>query len=367
MVSRTAVDVSKVAEATSRQLAGGRTQRPQTYWAQSFAPSAELDQVPRAVRLELLRQFGSFSLAFSVAFQPHLKYFGDDRGYLAYRQRGGITFVLGDPICSPNRRAALLREFLLVHRRPSFVQIGRDTAEELRGLGFFINEMGIDTRLDLATYSFAGKDKEWLRYADNWVSKRHYRIEEASIRQHEAEIVALSEAWRSTRTIKRKEVRFLSRPIVMEDEVDARRFFLFDDQGRMLAFVFFDPVYAQQRVVGYVTCFKRRLPETTQYAEPAIMKRAIEVFQREGRECVLLGLSPLANIEDRDFRCNRILRGSLKYYYRAGWLNRYFYNLEGHAQYKARFRGTEEKVYYATPAWFNSYRLLALTSLCGIF
>jgi phosphatidylglycerol lysyltransferase len=341
--------------------------RPPTYWAQSFAPSAENDQVPRAVRLDLLRRFGSFSLAYSIAFQPHLQYFGDDRGFLAYRQRGGITFVLGDPICSPERRRDLLQEFLLVHQRPSFVQIGRETADILSRLGFSINEMGIDSRIDLRSYSFAGQDKEWLRYADNWVSKRHYRIDEGDIRQYEAEIVAVSEAWRSTRTIKRKEVRFLSRPIVMEDEVDTRRFFLFDDQGRMLAFVFFDPIYSEQRVVGYVTCFKRRVPDATPYAEPAIMKRAIETFQREGREHVLLGLSPLANIEDPEFRCNRLLHWSLKYYFRAGWLNRRFYNLEGHSQYKARFRGNEEKVYYATPAWFNTYRLLALTSLCGIF
>lgn len=352
---------------TSQNPIASPVRRAPTYWAQSVAPVSDETPVSRAARLDLLRQYGSFSLAYSVAVQPHLKYFGDDRGYLAYRQRGGVTFVLGDPIGSPKNRRELLREFLRKHRRPSFVQIGRETAQQLSRLGFSVNEMGIDTRIDLPNYSFAGKEKEWLRYADNWVSKRDYRIEEGSIRQHETEIVALSEAWRSTRTIKRKEVRFLSRPIVMEDEVDTRRFFLFDASGRMFAFVFFDPVYSQQRIVGYVTCFKRRLPEAPQYAEPAIMKRAIEVFQSEGREILMLGLSPLANIEDRDFPCNRVLHWSLRYYHRAGWLNRYFYNVEGHSQYKARFRGSEEKVYYATPAWFNSYRLLAFASLCGIF
>jgi lysylphosphatidylglycerol synthetase-like protein (DUF2156 family) len=50
----------------------------------------------------------------------------------------------------------------------------------------------------------------------------------------------------------------------------------------------------------------------------------------------------------------------------AGWLNKYFYNFVGHTQYKSRFRGVEEKTYYATPSRFNSHRLLALASLCGI-
>ena len=96
------------------------------------------------------------------------------------------------------------------------------------------------------------------------------------------------------------------------------------------------------------------------------MKTAIEQFQREGVAHVWLGLSPLAQIEDREFRFNRPFHWSLRYLHGAGWLNKHFYNFVGHTQYKSRFRGNEEKTYYATPARFNSYRLLALASLCGI-
>lgn len=341
-------------------------QHSPSYWAQAFAPAHDDPRFPLELRMELLRQHGRFSMAYSTAIQPHLQYFGDERGYIAFRQRWGLTFTLGDPVCPTERRPTLLKEFLRAHRRPAFVQVSPDTAQDLSQLGCLVNEIGVDTRLDLAEYNFKGKDREWLRYSENWILRRNHRIEEASLKTHEAEVVALSDSWRATRKIKHKEVRFLNRPIVLADEPDVRHFFLRDETGKITAFVFFDPVYSGGKIIGYVTCFKRRLPETSQYAEPAIMKTAIERFQREGIPHVWLGLSPLAQIEDRQLRHNRLLHWSMRYLHGAGWLNKHFYNFVGHTQYKSRFRGTEEKTYYATPARFNSYRLLALASLCGI-
>ena len=334
-----------------------------SYW--SHVHGSKETQLPLNTRLELLRRHGNFSLAYSTAVQSQMEYFGDAQGYIAYRVRGGMTFALGDPVCPPERVSTLLEDFVKARRRPSFIQVHHDTARVLESLGFFVNDMGVDTRLDLDSYNFVGKDKEWLRYAENWVTKRGFRIEEAGFKEYEAEILGVSESWRATRTIKKKEVRFLSRPIVMNDELDVRRFFLFDAAGKIAAFVFFDPVYEAGRVTGYVTCIKRRQPGAPQYAEPAIMKRAIEQFQREGLNSVWLGLSPLANIENSEFRHNRILHWTTRYYHQAGWMNKYFYNFLGHTQYKSRFRGTEVKVHYASSVRFNSFRLLALASLCG--
>ena len=340
--------------------------RSPSYWAQAHASAHDDPRFPLDLRLELVRQHGSFSMAYSTAIQPHLQYFGDERGYIAYRSRWGLTFVLGDPVCSAERRPALLREFISAHRRPTFVQISYDTAQQLSQLGCLVNEVGVDTRLDLDQYDFKGKEKEWLRYSENWILRRNFRISEGSLKANEHEVVALSDSWRATRRVKRKEVRVLNRPLVIDDEPHVRPCFLFDEAGKMNAFVFFDPVFAGGEVVGYVTCFKRRLPETSQYAEPAIMKAAIEQFKKEGIRHVWLGLSPLANVEDKELRHNRFLHWTVRYLHSAGWLNKYFYNFVGHTQYKSRFRGVEEKTYYATPSRFNSHRLLALASLCGI-
>ncbi|HMP80215.1 MAG TPA: phosphatidylglycerol lysyltransferase domain-containing protein [Pirellulaceae bacterium] len=337
-----------------------------TYWSHISAPTAP-SAVSEQERQSLLRQYGNFTLAFSIAVQRHLEYFGDASGVIAFRRRRGLIFALGDPLCAPQNRHALLARFIKKYRRPSFVQITRSTAESLQALGFWVNEIGVDTRLNLSTYDFKGKDKEWLRYADNWTARRGFRVEEFSLVEREAEVAALSEEWRASRLIKRKEVRFLNRPIVMLDEPDVRRFGCFAPDGRLEAFVSFDPLFDSGSVIGFTSCIKRRHPDSNRYAEHVIMKKAIEQFQREGVSWVTLGLSPLANIEDREFRANRWLSGWLRYYYRAGWINRKYYHLIGHADYKRRFQGDEEKVYYASPVRFNGIRLLTLASLCGIF
>lgn len=319
------------------------------------------------VRMQLLKQHGDFSVAYSATVQPCLNHFGDEHGFIAWSRRWGVSLALGDPLTSDRYREELIRGFMEHTRRPVFCQVSRPTAEVLSSMGYRINEFGVDTKLNLGQYTLAGKQKEWLRYAYNWVHRRGYRIEEANFDAVDvAQVEEVSEAWRSTRTVKHKEVRFLNRPIVLDDEPDVRRFFLFDPTGKMLAFVFFDPLYSCGEIVGYVTCIKRRHPEAPQYAEHAIMKFAIERMKDEGVGHIRLGLSPLAWIEDDHFHHGRKTSKAFRFIFKSKLTNRWGYNLLGHAHYKRRFRGEEEKLYYASRSNFNVHPLLALLAACGI-
>jgi len=338
----------------------------QSHWAAYTAAEVAEASIPLECRMNLLRQHGDFSVAYSAATQPLMEYVGDEDGFLAFRRRWGLAIGLGDPVCAPDRREGLIKTFLEQHPRASFVHCTESTAEILQSMDYRINEIGTDSRLDLNDWTFGGKQREWLRYADNWMTRRGYVIREGSFAENKAQVEQVSEAWRQTRTVKRKEVRFLNRPIVLGDEPGVRRFMLYDGGGALQAFVLFDPLYRNGAVTGYVTCMKRRMPDVPQYAEPAIMKRAIEIFQAEGVPSVWLGLSPLADIENNRFRTNRVLHWTTRYYHGAGWINRYFYNFLGHSQFKARFRGEKHQVYYASPVRWNTRRLLALSSLCGV-
>jgi len=141
---------------------------------------------------------------------------------------------------------------------------------------------------------------------------------------------------------------------------------LLSPEQKLLAFVFLDPIFRNGKVIGYVTAFKRRHPDAPLYAEHAIMKQIIETLKQEGVEQLNLGLSPLARIQDNDFRCNWMTSYLFRRMFNSQWHNRYCYNVVGHAEYKSRFRGEEEKVYFASQSRFNSPRLLALIGLCGI-
>jgi phosphatidylglycerol lysyltransferase len=170
----------------------------------------------------------------------------------------------------------------------------------------------------------------------------------------------LDAGWKKTRRVK-SEVRFLNRPLSLDDEPDVRRFFLTDAQGRVMALLFFDPLYRDGQVIGYATAFKRRDASLTNgYAEPGIMKTAISKFQAEGRTILRLGLSPLAQIENKNYRHHWMLHRSFRYGFNSWWVNRYFYNLQGHAAFKQRFGGVEEQTYFATPSLCNDVRIAAM-------
>lgn len=340
----------------------------QSQWSEEKEFKSGEASISFETRFRHLRAHGDFSIAYSTAVQPCLDYFHNDDGYLPFRCRWGVTFGLGDPMTGSTNKRSFLEQFIGEHRRPSFVSVNHETAAVLNDMGYFVNEMGVDTTLDLKSYNFNGKDKEWLRYANNWTSRRGFKIEECDADLVRKEAIELSEAWRETRTIKRKEVRFLNRPITIRNEIDVRKMYMLDADGRMQAFIYFDPLYKDNEVIGYVTCIKRRHPEAPQYAEHSLMKHAIEVFQSEGKQIVRLGLSPMAGIENGTFRSNKILDWTSRRYGVSKFVNRYLYNFRGHTLYKKRFRGDEEKIYYASPTNLtNGWRTFALCSLCGAF
>ena len=317
-------------------------------------------------RLELVRQFGNFTQAYSTAVQPGLQYFWHEDCYLAYATHWGVAIALADPVGAAELHQPLLERFTAEHPKNCFWQISRSTAEQLQSLGYWINEMGCDTRLELAGYSFGGKKKERLRHATNWLGKHGFQVREGTYADDVdvQQIIELSEEWFKSRR-SRKAVYFFNRPPVFADERDVRKFFLFDPDNQPVAFVCFDPIYREGSVIGHSPSVKRRLASSPLRAEEGIMKVAIEQFQADGLELVMLGLSPMAGIEDLEFRANPLIHLSWSRALNAWWVNKYFYNLAGHADFKRRFDGFEEQTYYASKCLFNDYRVIASLRYAG--
>lgn len=323
-------------------------------------------QLSRDFKLRMVRRHGSETLSFASAVQSGLCHFANENGYLAFQKKYGHTFVLGDPVVASGETGQIIDAFLSQQKNVTFCQVSEDVAKELNERKYWVNELGFDSRLDLASYDFSGKEKERFRYASNWLHRRGFEVRELDMTPEVTDRVKLlSDSWMKTRSVKR-ETAFLNRPLEFADVPDVRRFFLLDADGQIQAFVFFDPMFENDEVVGYVTTFKRRHPDAPSLAEQGICKAAIEQFKLEGMSRVRLGLSPFAEIADDRFRYNWLLRFAFRYYFNAGWVNRFCFNLRGHAEFKKRFRGVREKTYFASPSWVNDLRLFALIRLCKI-
>ena len=335
---------------------------PHTPFVSEFELPLTTDpDVGLARRLDRLRQHGNFTMAYAT-LQPGMKYFESHGGYLAYDTYWGITFVLGDPVAPAEKHAAIIEEFVRRYPRACFCQISEQTGAILARLGWFVNEFGADMELDLPTYDFKGQKKSKLRQAAHKVQREGYTIEERSAADGDrAELEALSSSWLVTKTVKH-EARFLVRPFAFDDEPEARKFYLRDPEGWIVAFVVFDPIWGEGEVIGYSPAVKRRSPDAPTGAEEAITKYAIEQFRAEGMQTLRLGLLPLYEVQDSAFREAWRLKKIFQWVYRYG--NRWIYSFRGHADFKHRYRGSLSKVYFATYTRWNVLNLIALLRLC---
>jgi lysylphosphatidylglycerol synthetase-like protein (DUF2156 family) len=322
--------------------------------------------VPLATRIALLQQHGTFTQAYSAALQPGLQHFGDERGFIAYKTVAGTALVLSDPVAPQAGRDELIRRFVRANPDACFWQISRPVASLLVPLGFKINELGPDTRIDLASYDFGGQQKKNLRKAAMTVAKLGYVIREGSLASVDKnELGNVSQAWRRTRTVRRREVSFLNRPLVFEEEADVRWFFTFGPDGKLVAFGSCDPIYEHGAVVGY-SIATRRLPSAHPLVGHALKRYAIEVFQKEGKRWVFLGLSLGYGIRDEQFKSSRGVRRSLRVAYHSRFFNRFFYPLQGLALNKRQFGGVMEQTYYAFNQRPSITRVLKVLRACDI-
>jgi lysylphosphatidylglycerol synthetase-like protein (DUF2156 family) len=326
-----------------------------------------MSDIPLQTRIALMRQFGNFSQAFSATWQPGLSHFGDHRGFIAYKMVGRTAMALADPVAPAHDFPALISNFVKEFRDVVFCQASRRVVEILAGLQFMINEMGIETTLDLPSYTFQGHAKEHLRRANNRIVKIGYNIKECLIHEvgHDA-ARRVSDSWRKTRTMKWRSLHFLLRPIVIGDEPDVRKFYAFDAGGKVAAFVFFDPVYQHGQIIGYTDQFRQRLPEADPKVNYAITYRAIETFKKEGRQRLFLGLSPLADIHDHEFQKNRVVKRAFRFCYENALFNRFVYPLKGHHIHKGRYAGTTEPSYFALNTLPSLPRIIKLLRACNI-
>jgi phosphatidylglycerol lysyltransferase len=172
--------------------------------------------------------------------------------------------------------------------------------------------------------------------------------------------------WRHTLGIKNREMTFLTRPAILDDEIDVRKFFAFNCNGKLQAFAFFDPIYDSGAIVGYLCSAKRRLPEADAMVGYAILKTAIGIFRDEGKRFLSLGLSPLCGIADKDLGFDRFVSFGFRLVYNNRLFNKFIYPLQGIAEHKGSFGGSSELAYCAFKGGCALTRLLTMPRACNL-
>jgi lysylphosphatidylglycerol synthetase-like protein (DUF2156 family) len=326
----------------------------------------------QAVRLEHLQQYGKGSLAYS-ALQEGLKYFTHDLGFVAYRQLDdgpGSVVVLSDPICSKANLRAFMDEFLKVKNDPIFLHISHETAEICNEKGFTVNQLGVETFIDIQEFNLVGNKKQQLRNARNGGNKdglKVIEIEEMSVDLLKA-FKRISDEWMQEKVANANEMRFLVRPMVYVDEIDVRKFVALKDE-KIVGFCVFDPMYEEGKVMGYIANQLRSSWNSTYSVVDYIILEAMDKFKAEGKKSLSLGLSPFFKVDDtQEFKHSKLLSAHFKYAFEKA---NFLYSFKNLARHKSLYRpelpgAHEEKVYTAAKTRFLFVRMIDVYHTLGL-
>jgi lysylphosphatidylglycerol synthetase-like protein (DUF2156 family) len=303
-----------------------------------------------------LKQYGRESLSYAT-LQDGMEYFIHDKGYIAYTSvrhpvfaPRGRWMVLSDPICAREDLSTVIDEFVKVRPRAAFVVISEHCGEVLRERGFKVNCLGYESELPIQTYRTGGnwKDLDLIKRARNEVKREGIVIkEEPTDRVQQANLSEVSARWIANKKVNDREIWIYARRPVFDNEDDVRKFVAYDKEGRAIGFVFYDPMYRDGRVFGYSANISRCDEARYGRLGTAVHMEAMEKWKQEGHEVLNLMLAPFVKLDNGRYNDDRMVKMFLEASARYG---NDIYNFLGLSFHKAKYRGSERSMYFASNA-----------------
>lgn len=301
-----------------------------------------------------LRRYGTQALAYAT-LQEGMEYFVTDCGYIAFtsvqhpllapRPRW-ITF--SDPVCPRDRLRDVITAFLSANHRVAFGVISEECAAILRQIGFKANCLGFEPEIPIQTYNTQGdwKELDLIKRARNEARREGLLIREEDIETvNRDELDAVSAAWRGTKKVNDREIWLYARRPLFVREEGVRKFVAYDRDGHVAGFVFYDPIYQNEQVIGYAANISRCDELRFGRLATAIHMEAIEVFRREGAQTLNLCLAPFVKLDGGRFNDDPV---SKKFFELSARYGNNIYNFQGLSFHKSKYRGQEKFLYYAS-------------------
>ncbi|HHO76755.1 MAG TPA: DUF2156 domain-containing protein [Deltaproteobacteria bacterium] len=324
------------------------------------AHNAGIDKFSLDERISYLRRYGDHCMSFS-AMQPGMHYFDvPGIGYIAYKMQWGSKFVLADPVCDEKDREFIISEFLKDGKGTAFAQISEPVAELIaEKFGYYSTQFGVETIVDLEDWNLKGKKKQVLRTSINKAQKDGIHFIE---KDHVNGDRKLTDEWLKTRKVRNREILFLIRPMDMDYEEGTRRFYAYKGD-ELLGFIYFDPIYSDNKVVSYVPNISRFSHNFKQGIFYPLMVYAMETFKSEGLRYMHLGLSPMV-VDDKDlYYESSIVKKMIRLLYKYGNM---VYSFKGLHFTKSRFQGTDCKTFCAHKEKLPIKSFLSMFKLANI-
>lgn len=317
-----------------------------------------------------LTRYGKEALSYAT-LQEGMEYFVHRTGYVAFTSvrhpifaPQGRKIVLSDPLCAAEDLPQLVSAFLEFAPRSVFGVVSEPCTAVLRQAGFKANCLGYEPEIAIQTYNTQGnwKELDLIKRARNEAKREGIVIREENIEKvSRSQLAEVSAKWIEHKKVNDREIWVYARRPVFAHEEDVRKFVAYDRDGRVAGFVFYDPMYRDGKVYGYSANISRCNEQRFGRLATAVNMVAAEQFRAEGKEVINLCLAPFVKLDagrfNDDWATSLFFRISERF-------GNNIYNFKGLSFYKAKYRGNEKLLYFASnsPLPSNDVYLAFLSS-----
>lgn len=217
----------------------------------------------------------------------------------------GALVAASEPLAAAEDRAAMLaelaREAALEGRRLAAMPLGQTLADQLRGLGFHVWQIGSEPVFRLAEYFAPGQDPYARHRVAQALARRGAEVSEPDvsalpepeIQALRAEMDEVAALWLAQKSC--LPLGFLARvePFAQQE---SKRYFLLRVRGRLQGFIAAAPVCRQGRVLAYYFQDMPRRPDARAGAGELLLIETMRLLAAEGVAEARLGMAPLARI-----------------------------------------------------------------------
>jgi len=255
----------------------------------------------RSVAAQIIRVYGSSSLAYFALGHDKTYFFNDDGSCIVpYTLVRDVALAAGDPIGPDEDIGPTIDAFRALCDEndwtPAFYQVQEPTLPLYRDAHFDVLKIGEEALLDLPTFNTRGEARKDLRTAANRAKREGWQFlffdrplgDKALI----AKLQAISEEWLADKFGGEMGFTMGGTPITGSHETLVSA--VTDAQGQLLAFVTWAPMYGAR---GWVVDFMRRASDAPNGAMEYVMVETINCLRQRGDQVISLGLAPLANVE----------------------------------------------------------------------
>jgi len=301
-----------------------------------LALSGELpDESQRAEALELVRTFGSDTLAF-FKLRRDLQYLFTDDGhaFLGYRVRNDVLVVAGDPVGEPDSVRKLVAETIALAESRGLVVAVLGASEELvevwRQARLRALYIGDEAIVETASFSLEGRAIRKVRQAvarverEGFTAETHrlYALDETTL----AELERVSAAWRDGAP--ERGFAMALDAIGGGEQEDSAIVLARDGDGRVRAFIHFVPSYGR---AAMSLSFMRREHGLPNGVTEFLVVRSVELLRDQGVAELSLNFAAFGRFLERPGgRIERMLG-------RVVSLGNHYFQIESLYRFNAKF------------------------------